>query len=680
MNAAEIEATNRVRKSVGLPLLPVPGQQQPSVSFKEHSSSEDSDEDPISNLESREAAAYGNYQKVQDEAAARKRREAKAAAIKKARDSAARFSVLQGKGLGDVSDEDLDAKSWLKSSSKRQKQIDHSRKLKDGEEQAEKERLAKIVYDEKSLKGIQVAHEVGEFEADGSEQIMTLVDRKIGNENDDEEDELEVAELREAETQRQRNQLKKKQPVYDPNAHEEEGEHGILSQYDETITDGKSKRKAFHLDGQGATVEERDPKRQSTDADRRARIISLDFLKPEQTISDYMDISEIKIRKPKNKKKKTRQKVADEGEDDLFPSTQPESTNEPAMDIDGELPAVLKPREPASSFLDDDYDLAASLALQRKQAIKKKRKLGPDLVKQIQEAAAEEEGNDSETGGLIIDETSEFVSNFHKRDPLERKATKLSSDSPIAAPSDDEDEDATMEDERPTSPLEQANATPGMTTTGLEDEANVDDQGLARTLEMLRKRNLVKSDDSADLNELDRERQRFLAEKKRRETEAEQRARNMRENDRKSGKLDKLSNKEKEDYAAQQNVYRQNQDGRLQAEIFNREYRPQVDLRYKDENGRSLTQKVRIPFSHDPIQSFLQAANPLILQEAFRELSHQFHGKGSGANKTSKYLKKVDDEKRREAKSTLDASQATGMNNAMGTSQKKNKTAGVRLS
>ena len=81
-----------------------------------------------------------------------------------------------------------------------------------------------------------------------------------------------------------------------------------------------------------------------------------------------------------------------------------------------------------------------------------------------------------------------------------------------------------------------------------------------------------------------------------------------------------------------------------------------AQLSSHDENGRELNQR-----------------------EAFKHLSHQFHGKGSGKQKTEKHLKKVEDEKKREALSALDASQATGMNNAMGTTAKKNKVAGVRL-
>jgi len=42
-------------------------------------------------------------------------------------------------------------------------------------------------------------------------------------------------------------------------------------------------------------------------------------------------------------------------------------------------------------------------------------------------------------------------------------------------------------------------------------------------------------------------------------------------------------------------------------------------------------------------------------------------------------LKSIEDEKKREAMSSLDSSQATGMNNAMGATARKNRQAGVRL-
>jgi len=50
-------------------------------------------------------------------------------------------------------------------------------------------------------------------------------------------------------------------------------------------------------------------------------------------------------------------------------------------------------------------------------------------------------------------------------------------------------------------------------------------------------------------------------------------------------------------------------------------YRPEVKLEYVDEAGRTMTPK-----------------------EAFRYLSHRFHGKGSGKKKLEKRIKKVEED------------------------------------
>src|SRR5271155_3083206 len=149
MDPAEIEAANRLRKTLGLALLPTstaaPAQASNSVKFKEKSSS--SDDEPGSTLETRENAGFQNWQDLQDEAAAKKKREQKALAIKKARDATQKFTRLEGKGLGDLDEEeDLDAKAWLKNSKSRQRKIEAERRRKLEEELAERERLATIEY------------------------------------------------------------------------------------------------------------------------------------------------------------------------------------------------------------------------------------------------------------------------------------------------------------------------------------------------------------------------------------------------------------------------------------------------------------------------------------------------------------------------------------------------------
>lgn len=108
-DAISIEETNRLRVSLGMKPLPVPGAAPSGPVFKEASSLPA--EEVGSTLESRQAESYDNYRKVKDAEEAKQKREAKAEAIKKARDAAKRFSKLEGKGLADADGDDEDARS-----------------------------------------------------------------------------------------------------------------------------------------------------------------------------------------------------------------------------------------------------------------------------------------------------------------------------------------------------------------------------------------------------------------------------------------------------------------------------------------------------------------------------------------------------------------------------------------
>jgi U4/U6.U5 tri-snRNP-associated protein 1 len=671
-DSISIEETNKIRVAIGLKPLPVPGA---GPVFKESQDS-DSDSDSsdaseeASTLETRTAASYENYKKVQDEADAKKKREAKNAAIKRARDLAKRDAKLEGSGLGDAPEGELDTRTWLMQQKKRQKKLEKERARKLEEELAERERQAE--YTEKDLAGVRVAHEVGDF--DDGDQVLVLKDTTI-DENEEEGDELENVDLRDREKLNERMQLKKRKPVYDPNDDDGTGEKSILAHYDEEI-DGK-KRKRFTLDGQGATAEEREAKKQEVSTKLKAQSISLDFFNDAPT-SDYIDVSEVKIRKPKKKKAKpTRQKAADD--DDVFPTIESmPAPNASSMDVDTENGKSVppKPKQTETSLVDDD-DLQASLALQRRAALKKRKKLRPEeIARQLrEEESATPAGmevdptaeDEAEEPGLVIDETSEFVANLQRPTiPTKRKSiTKTAGTPEIASPDAQEDGDAdvqmsynNVEDEEELLARvkrDQSNGTPDMTSTGLDDESSLN-QGVGAAFALLRQRGLVKTSADGDINALHRDRQRFLAEKQRLENDAERRARVQRERDRASGKLDRMSAREREQHAQWENKQRDQQDSRQIAEIFNKEYKPDVNLKYIDEHGRSMNQK-----------------------EAFKALSHQFHGKGSGKQKTEKHLKKIEDEKRREAQSTLDSSTATGMNNAMKTTAGKNRQAGVRL-
>ena len=94
-----------------------------------------------------------------------------------------------------------------------------------------------------------------------------------------------------------------------------------------------------------------------------------------------------------------------------------------------------------------------------------------------------------------------------------------------------------------------------------------------------------------------------------------------------------------------ENRLREQQEAREQMEMF-KNYKPDVDLSYHDENGRKQTSK-----------------------EAWKALSHKFHGKGSGKMKTEKRLKKILDEKKKEAMASGDT--PLSMNRAFQIRQEK---------
>ncbi|KAF2172892.1 hypothetical protein M409DRAFT_62551 [Zasmidium cellare ATCC 36951] len=660
MSAEQIEQMNKVRLSMGLAPLPVPGQ---GPQFKESGDDSDSDEsDDMSTLDKRQAAAGTNWQKLEAERKDKEERQKRKDAAKKARDTAARNEKLVGKGLGDADEgEEVDTRTWLLQQKKRQKKIDKARKIE--EELAAREKQAE--YTSRDLAGVKVAHEADEFDEFTGEQVLTLKDTEIGEESED--DELENADLKAKEKLEEKLKLLKKRPDYDPT---EQGEaQNLLSKYDEEIEGKKQKR--FTLDGQGSSVKA--ARRQVVDdgeVKAKGVKISLDMLKDDAPVSDYVDPSTIKVKKPKKskKEKKSRQKAADE--DDIFPVTQaPVEPNGDAMEVDGGTGNDSTSAKKRGYEFDDD-DLQAKLAEQRRQALRKRKKTdATELARQMREEMPVDDA-EPEEGGLIIDETTEFVANLKKPEDDEDAVSKSKTPQPATAGSPDvkdEDDDsdtnmaqsyAELEDEeerQARAKLETSNPT-NLTATGLDDEESMVGQGIGASLAMLRKRGLISDPASQDLTEKERQRAKFLADKQHLIDEYDMKAREQREADRRSGRFDKMSNRERDAMARQQNEQREHYISRLLADKFNKEYKPDVKLRYNDEFGREMNQK-----------------------EAFKHLSHMFHGKGSGKQKTEKRLKKIEDEKKNAAKGMLNVGEEGGFSNVQGREGKKNKTAGVRL-
>jgi len=684
MKDPTIEEINKIRAAMGVKLLPVPGQSdEPSgLAFKDSKDEDDSDDEPASTLETREAAGYENWQKLQQDAEAKKKRDAQKDAIRKARERAQRLAHLEGKSLGEAEGDDLDTKAWLLGKKKREKKIEKERQARLQQELLEREQLAAIEYTAKDLAGIKVGHELDRFDESG-EQILTLKDTAVDDEEED--DELENLDLRDKEKLQERLDLKKNKPAYNPNDIDDfAGEKkSILAQYDEEI-EGKKRRTRFTLDGQGSTAEAAASKAANDALGRPKGIyINLDELTHDQALSD----AEKKPKKEKKKKKKSSKskekkiRKKDDDDDDIFPIAQAKDDSpahdEDGMDVDEAKPDIQilnrKKRTAKSTFLDDD-EMQAMLASQRRAELKKRKKVtAADLARQLREEEESAmdgvqesiEGPDEEPG-LVVDETTEFVSNLQKPEDREARRRARSSQPPAGdAPSPEvADEDVEMQQsyaevqeamERSERDTRSVSEAPDMTTTGLDEESNID-QGIGATLAMLKQRNLIENDARANLNEQYVRQQKFLYEKHKREDDAEKKARSQREKDRNSGRLNFMSSREQQEYARQNNTVREQYEARQMADVFNKEYKPDVHLKYVDDFGREMNAK-----------------------EAFKHLSHQFHGKGSGKQKTEKRLKKIEDEKRREAMSSLDSSQHTGMNTALSEQSKKKRQAGVRL-
>lgn len=668
MDAATIEETNRIRVSLGMKPLPVPGA-DPSDSRQQDS---ESDTEAPSTVETRQAQAYDNYQKAQEAEETKKRRDERASAIRKAREKAQRFALLEGKGLGEgPEDGEQDAKAWLLGQRKRQKKIDKARKLEAELAAAEAEAAAAVQYTSKDLAGIKVAHDTSAF-LEGNEQILTLKDTTI-DENEEEGDELENLDMREHEKLTDRLDLKKRRPGYNPNDDEDE-DRGILAQYDEEI-DGK-KRKKFTLDADGAIAELADildqPAQRTTKIqninldDVVGKCICLQNVGVEELIdeigdapisNDYLDASEIKVKKPKKKKKtkQTRQKQFDE--DDIFPlNTVP--AEDDGMEVDSKEAFSTKRKAPDDAYGDDE-DLQATLSTQRRNALKKRKKIRPeDIARQLREEQEDpEQANETrETEGLVIGEVSEFVAGLNKPDEEERRKPQRNTKTPARSPESDEDHPMDDDFREEEAVKRERSVLPDNTEEAGEDEEKAVGEGMGAALALLRERGLIEKSRADETYEDFRTREDFMTKKRMLEDELDDEAKRQRERDRGSGKLDRMSIQNREDYARQQNTWRDHQQSKRMAELFQAGYKPTVNLKYTDDHGRSLDQK-----------------------EAFKHLSHQFHGKGSGKGKTEKRLKKIDDEKRREAQSMFDASQNGGMSVATAQQLKKRREAGVRL-
>lgn len=702
-----LEETNKLRISLGL--KPLVADDAPAPSDPAAAAAADA----APKLDG-DALAAKNFQDKQD----RERREREDAEVKERlakaqakRDAARR---LKGPTLADPDQQNGEASAssskdtlkWLKESKKRAKEH-AARRARELEEQEAREQAQ---YRESDLAGLRVGHDADEF-GEGEERILTLRDAGV---LDDADDELMDAALDQAERDAKNIERKKGAKEYTGLDDEEAltgRKRGVLAKYDADLPEGSlasnEEESGFRLGANLSTADRQARLRQEAEQAAKLankQLLSLDYTK-NQEVSDYLQEGDIGFKKPKTKKRKKAAKVKISFDDDDEQQTADQSAASASAtatahadhveDVEmGDVKVLAEPsrRQQTDNFIDDD-ELQASLAKSRRLKAKKTfNKMTPEMIAKnlaAQRAAEEAErasgtatpltangavaangSTEGETGqeGLTFNETSEFVRAIRERPaesevPRRARSVKRESvdvelnpavnikreDSADAADvpmheldattvkteaDDDGDIDLQAVKEEPEEGEALAATVKAKDKDGEGSEAQDTDpiigRGMAGTLSFLRQQGMLPQV-NPELKTREEQQRRYdawLAARRREEQEREL-----------ARQASKASGSSVDQATRQaQNRNREMEEARRAQERF-RDYKPDVEIKYHDEFGRDLDQK-----------------------EAWKHLSHVFHGKKPGTKKQEKRLKKIEDEKKRERMAAGDT--PTGMSAA----------------
>ena len=581
-----------------------------------------------------------------------------------------------------VKEEETDGKStlkWLQRQKKRAKE--NALKMAKEQEEAEALSLKQLrdsskAYSEKDLKGIKVAHDLEDLEMEeGEERILTLKD---GGVLDDDEDELEEASLKQRESDAKNEERRRGAKDYtgldddefDETAPAAPGKRrGILSKYDgdldrEGFLQREDGRAGFVLGSASSSIKRPAIAATFREQDSNRMLLDLSYTKNQET-SDYLQEGDVGFKKPKGKKKKKASSKIKLELDDAEPAVKEEDEEMAEL-----VPTLTRKERNATAgnaqtenFVDDD-ELAAALARSRRQKAKKNFiKMTPEEIaknlaaqkKAAEQAAAATNGSrvEAENGMMTFDTTSEFVRTIGLREreeeeerqrraamprqrshgipeaEAEEAAAKAEQEEPEAGPSSrvqlaatvqDEGEDAEMGEIEEEIRRQTANGMasvppvdPLVEPTGNEPLVS---GGMASTLALLRSTGALEtvSKEKKDLEAEQRKYDRWLAERR-----AEER---LREAERAASKAQGSA----KDQATREYENRQREldEARRAQEKF-KDYKPDVELKYFDQHGREMQVK-----------------------EAWKHLSHRFHGRMPGHKAQEKMMKKIELEKQSE--------------------------------
>jgi len=507
--------------------------------------------------------------------------------IQKVRNKFKLHERLSGPTLGDAT-QNKDLKSWIKRTKKQERALAATR-----EQELEcQEQMVEESYTSRQIDGLTVGHDFADIE-EGEEMILTIKDMDVLDEDDD-----VLISTALAEKQRLKENLENKvrKPKYNPYAEDDYigGEKRILAKYDEEM------KKTFTI---GKEQEHLSPMEESS-TQWSIHLIedTLDFSTPMEIASDYVDISSIKIKKPKKKVKKHIKLSEVFGDEGLLPSEAIVSSTEMTDNVTPIPLFSTKHTHNEDSGLGDDDELQELLAQRRRRALKKKNvSRVEDIAQSVRETAVEEEYPFSSGDGLVFDETTHFVGGLRLPTVEEEIPRNLKN-------SDPDEMDIHKEFNSPPNPFEMGEPRPTNNQNPIQDEPIIC-HTLASTFASLVKSgelsqsSLTSSQLSHRTSVLQSRRLRALAQESHHPPT--------------DSPHDRRPQKERDRDREWRNRQRDVEETYRRLEEFEG-YKFNVDLERRSEYGHEMSEK-----------------------EAYKELSRRFHGMGSGTMKKGKRLEKA---------------------------------------
>ncbi|CAK8695653.1 U4/U6.U5 tri-snRNP-associated protein 1-like [Clavelina lepadiformis] len=546
--------------------------------------------------------------------------------------------IAKIKTLGDE-DEEESAINWVQKSRKKEQTIKKEKEMSalDAEfgigDLVEKELGSKVKqergYTEKDLKGLNVEHSVESFK-EGRQAILVIKDKEILA--SDEEDVLHSVNIQDVEQAKKNLDIKRRGVGYKAYEEEEVDEMGffkakaVLGKYDEEIEGEKINR--FTIGDRGKVDTSWEQQKEFLKQEIRAKGESL-ALPALKLASEYLTEEEMKFKKRKRKVKKVRKRDTFKA-DDLLPiagsvgqdhgsRAKPLPGNVPGWDEGLEVTKITNSEEmeiEENNVIGDEDDAVNEL----QRALEKSRR------------AKMKQTNPAEDGGAMnVAERIQTIDKMDLEKPGEKFSTTISLNatdefcrqlgSLIPAKQEDDEEIPVVEMEIEDAQEEEEEAsqwnsvTPGEEKTEnlgnveTEDHAPIEAEPLAGTglmgaLQLAKRKGYLEQEmKKGSMTVITNENSHLHA-------------KNYSIEDKNA--VDYLDKYAHEKYTKDRGRHDR---GMVTDFVEKKDYKPKIAIEYVDDRGRALSEK-----------------------EAFRKLSHRFHGKGSGKLKTEKRMKKLTEE------------------------------------